>query len=163
MNKLKVGLIILINLILQTTVISRINILGVKASLSIPIIIGLAIGFGPYVGGFSGLIIGLIEDILFSKVLGVRALIYFIIGFIIGNSEVGINKDDVRSGLVLTIIATIGNYIGNVAIGKVIGQDINILKYLLGPILIEIIINSLLYVLVFYLFKKIFVFPRFRL
>ncbi len=163
MNKIKVCLIILINLVLQTTVMPRLSVIGVHASLSIPVIVGLSIGFGPFVGGFSGLAIGLVEDILFSKVLGVRALIYFIIGFVIGNSEIGINKEDVRSGLILTIIATISSYIANVVIGNIIGLKIVLLNYLLGPIIIEIIMNSLLYVLVFYSFKKIFVFPRFRL
>ncbi|QQK07152.1 rod shape-determining protein MreD [Miniphocaeibacter halophilus] len=163
MNRFKIVVVVLINLILQSTLFSRIDVLSVHANISIPVVVSLAIGFGPYVGGFGGLIIGLIEDILFSKVLGIRALMYFIIGFLIGNSEAGINKEDIRTGIILTAVSTVGNFLGNSIIIKIIGDKVSILSYLLGPIFIEVILNSLLYILVFYLFKKIFEFPRFRL
>lgn len=163
MNKIKIVLVVLVNLILQSTVFSRFDILSVHANINIPVIIGLGIGFGPFVGGFGGLIIGIIEDVLFAEVLGVRALVYFIIGFLIGNSEVGINKEDVRSGLVLTAIATIGNFIGTSLIMKLVSNEAISFSYLFGPILIEIILNCLLYIVVFKVLKKLFVFPRFRL
>lgn len=163
MNKIKITIVVIVNLILQATVFSRFNILSVHANINIPVIIGLAIGFGPFVGGFSGLIIGIIEDVMFSQVLGVRALVYFVIGFLIGNSEAGINKDDIRTGLVLTALATFVEFLGNSLIMKLVANEKIVFSYLLGPIFIEIIMNCLLYVLVFYLMKKIFVFPRFRL
>lgn len=163
MNRLKLVIIVIVSLILQATFFSRIGVLSVHANLSIPLVVGLSMGFGPYVGGFSGLIIGLVQDVLFTNVLGVRALTYFVIGFIIGNSEAGINRDDIRSGLILTLLGTIGNFLGVSIIGKIIGDNVSIISFLLGPIFIEILLNCLLYVVVYYLLKKIFVFPRFRL
>ncbi len=163
MNRLKLVIVVIVSLILQATLFSRIGILSVHANLAIPLIVGLSMGFGPYIGGFSGLIIGLVQDVLFTNVLGVSALTYFVIGFIIGNSEAGINREDIRSGLILTFIATIGNFLGISIIGKIIGDNISIISFLLGPIFVELILNCILYVVVYYLFKKIFVFPRFRL
>lgn len=163
MNRLKLVIIVIVSLILQATFFSRIGVLSVHANLAIPLVVGLSMGFGPYVGGFSGLIIGLVQDVLFTNVLGVRALTYFVIGFIIGNSEAGINRDDIRSGLILTLLGTIGNFLGVSIIGKIIGDNVSIISFLLGPIFIEILLNCLLYVVVYYLLKKIFVFPRFRL
>lgn len=163
MNRLKLVIVVTVSLILQATFFSRIGILSVHANLAIPLIVGLSLGFGPYVGGFSGLIIGLVQDVLFTNVLGVRALTYFVLGFIIGNSEAGINREDVRSGIILTVLGTIGNFFGVSIIGKVIGDNISIVNFLLGPIFIELLLNCALYVVVYYLFKKIFVFPRFRL
>ena len=126
-------------------------------------IIGLAIGFGPYVGGFSALIIGLLEDMLLGHVLGVKALIYFVLGFLIGNSNAGINKEDIRTGLILTAFSTFVYMIYTVIITRILQDPIGILHYLKGPIFIEILLNTLLYIPVFYLFKRLFQFPRFRL
>ena len=163
MNKIKIALVIIVSLILQTTIFSRINVFSTNTNIYIPIIVGLSLGFGPYIGGYSGLIIGLIEDILFSNILGIRALIYFVIGFIIGNSQAGINKEDMRAGLFLTSISTMINFILNEIITVMVGGKINFINYLTGPIFVETILNSIIYIFIFLFFKKIFVFPRFRL
>lgn len=163
MNKVKTVLIVLANIIIQSTILSRIDIFGVHANLSIPIVVALSIGFGAYTGGFSGLAIGLIEDILFSPVIGMRALIYFVMGYIIGSSEAGINKEDIRSGLILTVLGTVFYALAYFAITYAIGSKISLVSYFKGPIFIEIILNSILYLIVFKVFNKIYDFPRFRL
>lgn len=163
MNKIKTILIVLLNIIIQSTILSRFSLFGVHANLSIPIVVALAIGFGAYTGGFSGLIIGLIEDVLFSPVIGMRALIYFVLGFLIGGSEAGINKEDIRSGIIFTIIGTFLYLIGYYIISFMIGVKISFKEYLLGPVFIEMIYNSILYIFVFKIFNRVYDFPRFRL
>lgn len=163
MNKIKIPFVILVNLILQATIVSRLQLLGTNPNLTIPVIIGLAIGFGPYLGGYSALVAGLIEDMIFGQVLGVRALFYFASAFLIGNSSAGINKDDIRSGLLLTAFVTFLYMIYTVIITRILGEPVGLLHYLKGPVFVEMIFNTLLYIPVFYIYKKIFNFPRFRL
>ncbi|MDO5017841.1 MAG: rod shape-determining protein MreD [Lagierella massiliensis] len=162
MNKFKVFAVIILNLLLQTVIFNRIKILGINPNLTIPIVVALALGFGAYTGGFSGLLIGLFEDILFGNVLGVKALIYFVIGFLIGNSEMGINKEDKRTGVFLTAISTISAFIITIIIGSLLKDSFNI-KTLIIPSVIELVLNCVLYIPIYVIFHKIFEFPRFRL
>lgn len=163
MNKIKILIIIILDLILQSTVIANFSILGVHANLSMPILIGLSIGFGTYIGGYSGLLIGLVEDMYFSKFLGIRSLIYFMIGFLVGNSEAGINKEDVRSGMILTGFSTVIYFIYEYIMLRLLKSPISFWAYIRGPIFLETILNIVLYFIIFHIFKKIFKFPRFRL
>ena len=163
MNKLKIFLIIFINLILQGTLFSRLPIFGATINLSIPILVCLSIGFGPYIGGYSSLFIGLVEDLFFSPIIGIRALIYFTFGFLIGDSDIGINKDDVRSGMILTAFITFIHLFYQYFIHSILEEPFNLLYYLKGPIFIEIILNTVVYFVVFKIFKKLFYYPRFRM
>lgn len=162
-NKISIILILLASILIQTTLLSRLSIFGVYGNLSIAVVVALSIGFGSYTGGYSGLAIGIIEDILFSPVIGTRALIYFVIGFLIGNTEAGINKEDVRSGVIFTILGTCFYYIFHFLLMRVIGESFNFIQYLAGPLFIEILLNLILYIICFKLFNKIFDYPRFRL
>lgn len=161
MNKLKIFLIVLLDIVIQSTLLSRISVFNVYCNLSIPVVVLLSIGFGAYTGSINGIIIGLIEDAIFSPVIGVRALIYFTSGFLIGNSEAAINKEDTRSGMVLTFFVTLYYTLVHYFVIYITGNGINI-SYLKGPILIEMILNVLLYYLLFKISNKIFKYPKFR-
>lgn len=163
MNRFKIFLIVLVNLLLQGTLFARLPILGVTINLSIPILVCLSIGFGPYIGGYSSLIIGLVEDLFFSPIIGIRALIYFTFGFLIGDSDVGINKEDVRSGMILTAFITFLNLFYEYFVYSILGEAFELSYYLKGPIFIEMLLNTIVYLIVFQIFKKIFHYPRFRM
>ena len=161
MNKLKIFLIVLLDIIIQATLLSRISVFNVYTNISIPIVVLLSIGFGAYTGSLNGMIIGLIEDAIFSPVIGGRALSYFTSVCLIGNSEAGINKEDPRSGMILTFFATLYYTLVHYFVLYITGNGFN-KAYLKGPILIEMILNVLLYYVLFKLFKKIFKFPKFK-
>lgn len=161
-NKIKIFIIILLNIIIQSTILSRLKIFGVIPNLSIPIIVNLSLGFGTFVGGYNALIIGLIEDAVFSSVIGVRALIYYLMGFLIGDSKIRINKEDYRTGVFLTAICTVINMVISYIIYLILGKNIELLTYLSGGVFIEILENIILYLILYRIFKKIFTFPDFR-
>ncbi|WP_055078273.1 rod shape-determining protein MreD [Lagierella massiliensis] len=162
MNRYKIFLVIILNTLLQTVLFNRINIFGINPNITIPIVVALSLGFGAYTGGFSGLVIGLLEDILFGNVLGVRALIYFVIGFLIGYSEMGINRDDIRTGFLLTAVSTVASFVLTIVIGRIIGDTFSF-KLSIFPMIIELILNSLCYFPIFLLFQRFFEFPKFRI
>lgn len=87
MNKIRIIITVFLTSILQIALAPRISIFGVTPSFSIPVLVMLSIGFGSFEGGFSGLFLGLIEDVYFSNMLGPRALIYFVICYIMGHFE----------------------------------------------------------------------------
>ena len=162
MNKIRILLAVIISTILQVTIFSRIELFGVSPNFALPVVAALSIGFGSYTGGYTGLFIGLIEDVLFSKVIGFRALIYFVMGYIVGNSEYRLNLKDNRTGMLITAGMTVFYFLVMLGTGLFNGTFSSVLNYLKGPIFIEIIMNSILYFLTMKVFRKIFIFPNIR-
>ncbi|MCI5997758.1 MAG: rod shape-determining protein MreD [Peptoniphilaceae bacterium] len=162
MNRLKVFLVFFAGIIIQTAVIPNFSIFGSYANMTLAMTVALAMNFGSYIAGYSGMALGLLEDLLFSQTMGVKALIYFIIGFIVGYNEDSINKGDVRSGCIITILATLFYWGLNTVIYMFIGNGIVITNYIKGPIFIELFLNVMLYIICHYTFKKVFKKKKFR-
>lgn len=164
MNKLKLFLSFLVCVIIQVAVLPNFRILNSSLNISLAFVIALGMNFGSYFAGYSGIVIGLIEDILFSQIIGIKSLIYYIIGFVVGYNENAINKGDIRSGIIITAIATVFYWILNTIIYMILG-NVNyfvITSYLKGPIIVEMFFNILLYIACNYLLKKIFKNKKFR-
>ncbi len=164
MNKLKIFLVFLLSIIIQIAIIPNFRIFNVTANMTIAFIVAVAMNFGSYFAGYSAIVMGLIEDMLFSQVIGIKALIYYIIGFLVGYNEDSINKGDIRSGCIITAIATVFYWILNTIIYMIIGNFnyLTIFSYFKSSIIIEIILNILLYIASHYLLKKIFKKKKFR-
>ena len=46
------------------------------------------------------MVIGLLEEVMFSNVIGVRALIYFLLGYWIGKNNYSFSRADIRTGMI---------------------------------------------------------------
>lgn len=151
MNKLKMFFLILLSLIIQTAIIPNFSVFGAYANITLAFVIAVSMNFGSYFGGYLGLTLGFLEDLLFSEVIGVKALIFFLIGFLVGYNEDVINKGDLRTGSVITAFCTVGYWVLNAVIFRVLGN-----KFVLNlnvSVLIEVVLNVALYVLCHYLLK----------
>ncbi len=162
MNKIKVIGTILLNLLMQATLFSRIQVAGATPNLTIPVVVGLAMIFGSNAGGYAGMVIGLLEEVMFSNVIGVRALIYFLLGYWIGKNNYSFSRADIRTGMIFTALATAINFLFTSLIYYVLGMRTEFLRYLAGPIFVEILMNVIVFAVLIRLFQKIFVVPSFR-
>ena len=149
MNRLKVVLMFFASIMIQTAILPNFGIFSSKANMSLALVVAIAMNFGSYVSGYSGIVLGIIEDSLFSKVIGIRALIYYMIGFIVGYNEDSINKGDIRSGSIITVVATLFYWVMNTIIYMFLenSSSVGLIKYLKGPIIIEMILNVILYLI----------------
>ncbi len=164
MNKLKVILLFFASIMIQTAILPNFSIFNSKANMSIALIVAIAMNFGSYVSGYCGIVFGFFEDILFSRVIGIRALIYYMIGFIVGYNEDSLNKGDIRSGSIITVVSTLFYWVMNTMINMFLeNSSLKIfINYLKGPIVIELILNILLYLICNYVLKKVFKKRKFR-
>ncbi len=164
MNRLKVVLMFFASIMIQTAILPNFGIFSSKANMSLALVVAIAMNFGSYVSGYSGIVLGIIEDSLFSKVIGIRALIYYMIGFIVGYNEDSINKGDIRSGSIITVVATLFYWVMNTIIYMFLenSSSVGLIKYLKGPIIIEMILNVILYLICNYVIKKVFKKRKFR-
>ncbi len=157
MKSFSLVVLFIANLILNITLFSRIEVLGVILNLTIPIIIVLSMSERKGRSAYYGLFMGLMEDILFGNILGVKALSYYLIGYYVYKSQK--NKGfDYKIGFIMTILATFFNGLFTGLVGVIADKLIsfnNLLAYLKYPILIEIAINLLVFTIVYLIFKSI--------
>lgn len=76
--------ILLINIILQSTLLPFVQIASVKPDTLIILVVSFALLAGSVTGALVGFFGGLIQDVLYGGSLGTNAFQYMIIGFVIG-------------------------------------------------------------------------------
>lgn len=163
MNKLKTFIIAFITFILQITVFSKIDIFGANVNIVIGLVISLSLILGSKSGAYTGLIIGLLEDFMFSNIIGIRALSYFLIGYIVAEDRFRFNSDK-NTGLILSFVFTIINFIFVSLITYIFKTDIIVIKnYLFIPLLVEAVLNTLVYLVYHFLIKKLMYIPTYRI
>lgn len=163
MNKLKTFIIAFITFILQITVFSKIDIFGANVNIVIGLVISLSLILGSKSGAYTGLVIGLLEDFMFSNIIGIRALSYFLIGYIVADDRFRFNSDK-NTGLILSFVFTIINFIFVSLVTYIFKADIIVIKnYLFIPLLVEAVLNTLVYLIYHFIIKKLMYIPTYRI
>ena len=163
MNKFKSFLILLISFILQTSIFAKIDILGANLNILIPATIALSQILPNKTGRVGGLIVGLFEDFLFSSLVGVRALSYYLIGIVSSGELIKVSKDK-QAGLIVCVLATIFNFLLVNGIYYIFGKSLSSITVYFGlEILVEAIFNSSIYLVYYLLIKKIMYIPTYRI
>ena len=84
MNFLKSMSFLVLGLILQQTLVQIISIGSIKPDLVMVVLVAVSMRYGSGVGLFSGLTIGLIQDVYAIEVLGANALAKCLVGYCTG-------------------------------------------------------------------------------
>ena len=145
MNRLRLALILFVNMILQSAFFSRMPVFGAQMNLSIPIVVNIGVLMGPVPGSLCGAIAGLLEDIQTGRALGVRVLLYFFFGYF--------------AAMAITLISTLFFFLSNAFISRILSVTTGFLLYLRGPVFIEAVLNALIGFLIYKLLKRFLKFP----
>lgn len=148
MNRFKLAIIVIINVLLQASIFSRINIYGGGANLSLPIILAICMMTSQVQASYTSLAIGMSEDIAFGGILGIRALVYFIMAFLISKMARS-EKFNKFYGMLTVFFLSILSFISISLIEILMGNPVNLFRYLAGPIFFEALFNSVLFLLVY--------------
>lgn len=162
MEFLGMVLIIVINFIVQSTILPSLPILGVVPNTAIIIIVLISLLKGTFVGSTVGLVMGLLQDVFFSTVIGVNGLIYFFIGYGVGINEEKLTKDNILIPIFLSILATIFYHLTYHMFMFFLGYDFNFYIFFRKTVILEMLYNGLLSILFYKLFNKFFTVPSIR-
>ena len=161
MNKFKTFILLLISFILQTSVFSKIDIFGANINILIPALVAISQVLPTKSSSRSGLILGLVEDFLLTPFIGVRALSYFVIAYLVGEAKF---QKDRTTGLALTALFTVFNFTLVSLIYFLLGKSgKDILTYLPLALIVEAILNSVIYLIYNTIVKKIMYIPTYRI
>ena len=99
-------LIIIMNLVLQSTLFQYIEILNIKPNSSILIIVSYAILRGDVEGSIFGFVTGLMQDIFFGQFIGLYALFGLLVGFFCGTPFKSFFRENIILSFVLSAIVS---------------------------------------------------------
>ena len=100
-------LLILLCYLLQTTLFFHIKLAGVIPNLMIIVTVSTGYICGQRDGLFTGLLCGLLSDMVFGSVIGLHALIYMLAGYFFGYANALYWRNDFAVPLILTGVGDI--------------------------------------------------------
>lgn len=162
MTNLMIGLTITFNIIFQITILPDLRVFGIVPNTSLVIVVILALLKGRIYGGISGIIIGFIQDILFSTVIGVNAFIYFFVGYFTGFAKDSFARENIVNPIIFSVLATVFYNLLYSLFMFFLSMDITIIQAVRSIISLEIISNAIAAAIIYKLLQKIFSQPKIR-
>lgn len=150
-----VSIILIVNLILQSTYFEYIQIFGIKPNTAIIIIVSFAMMRGSFEGAIIGFCSGLLQDILFSSSIGTNAILGLYIGYFCGK----VNKDFFSENYFLELFLCIASVFCYECIiyifGFLVRGRTNFIYFFYRIILPEVIYTSVISLVIYKLIYKI--------
>lgn len=152
MNKKRYALTIIFTVFLQSAIFARIHIYEATPNLYIAFVSAIAILYGPGWGGYTGLGLGLLEDLMYSEVLGVSALLYFLIGTAIGKALQN-NEGRTVTGVLMTVLATLFSVASLTLYRRILRIAISPMRTLLIAAGLSMVMNAVLFLLLIWILR----------
>lgn len=149
-------IIIIVNLILQGSVVPFLDILVYLPNPALASIVLISMFRGKYYGAFFGLFMGLFQDMLYGNVIGIHALIFFIIGYTVGLVQASLNNENIIILVIFSAISTIVCNMMYFIIMYFMGNDISFYTMVKEIFSIEILYNGIITAIFYKLFFKLF-------
>lgn len=153
MNKSRYILSLCLVIVLQNAVVSNWTVFGVAPALTLLYVVGLTLLYGPMWGGYTGLGLGLLQDIIFSDVLGVRALLFFVGATVLGHALYH-NDRNYATGTLATALFSVFVLVGQWLIFFLLRMPLSGTYMLGGPMLVYAILNAVLFTPVMWLMQR---------
>ena len=120
-------LVAFLGIVLRDTVFNGLSVAGGKPDFVLIMVVYFAIFRGSVQGGLLGAALGLMEDLMPGRFMGINAICKGLIGFMAGYSERNLHKNNFFVPIAAVLIATFGNavlyYLFSVMIGGNVGLD----------------------------------------
>ncbi len=162
MKILIIGLLVIINLIFSSSIAPYISIMEIVPNTSILILVSVSLIERKINGGILGLFIGLLQDIIFGSTIGINALVYFIIGYILTNSNIRISRDNLTTPLLFSIGMIILYNLLYFIILYFTGVEVSIIHYVRKKLVVELIYSAILMIPIYKGISKIFISPMIK-
>lgn len=154
MSNIKIAILFIINLILDLAIFPRFNIYGASPTVAIALIVLLSMTAKSEKIVYYSIAMGLMFDIVFSNIFGIRALSYYLIAYYTFKKR----KDkqlDFNYGIVALVLGTIFNEIYIYIVNFIKAGSVNLtsdiiyfLQYMIVELIFSIIIYSVFYTII---------------
>lgn len=144
MTAVRLLLVILLALILQTALIAQLRVLGATGDIMLLLAIAAGLASGPERGALIGFASGIAFDLLLQTPFGLSALTYCLVGYMVGSLQSSVLRLTWWIPVAFAMVASAVGIVLYAVIGEVVGLD-----DLIGPHLVTIaavvaVLNGLL-------------------
>lgn len=147
-------------IVLQSTILSKIAIRGVRPDLALIVLVFVSLRRGSMVGQVTGFASGFIEDLMNVSPLGFHSLLKTVIGFLYGLFSGNVFIDPFLMPIILTIAATILKGFVSGLISSIFGIAASGFITFAGRLWIEVGYNAVLAPFLFALLNLVKVFKQ---
>lgn len=149
MNPIKIAAIVLINFILQATILNLFSIGGVIPNTGLIIVVAFSLISGKKTGAIVGLSAGLLQDMLFSGVIGINTLGLFSVGLLVGNLDQKVFKENLFLPFVITMVSTVFLYLSQFFFIYFLKIDVSLMDLIVGDMIKELLYNGALTIFIY--------------
>ena len=121
-RRIRLGLVVLVCVVLQTTLFTHLQIDGVAPDVGLVAVLAVAWEDGPDTGAIYGFIMGLAVDLFLTTPLGLSALAFAVTGYAVGVFQTGVVR---TTPWLATILGGLGGLFGGllfVTAAAIVGQ-----------------------------------------
>lgn len=155
MRLIIISLIIILNLILKSTVFQWLEIYGVIPNTTLAIVISFSIHLGKNKGAILGFFAGILHDIILGRIIGLNAVIFMIIGYIVGLMNQKIFKDNLLIPVILTAFGTIFYETLHLFLIFLFGYKVKLFDIIQKILIVEVLYNSIISPFVYFYVSKL--------
>ena len=116
-----------LGIVLRDTVFNGLSVAGGKPDFVLSLVVFFAIFRGSVQGGLMGVALGLLEDLMTGRFIGINAICKGLLGYLVGVSERNLYKNNffvpIAAILVATFLNTVFYYLFSVLIGGHVGLE----------------------------------------
>lgn len=140
--------------IIESSITNYLNIFSISLNIAIIYMTIISLYLDELESGIIGAIIGLIKDITIGGILGVNALVLFVISYGISHLRYKVYKESSTTVFALVFITTLIDSIVNIITTGLIYNTYGILMLFLKGIILIPLVNSLLSIVLYKISKK---------
>ncbi len=138
----RVAVVMLSASVLQYGVLSQLPVFGVRADLLLLLAIAGGLALGPDRGAVVGFVAGLTYDLFLQSPLGLRALVFCVVGFIAGRYQLSVTRSSRRRLMLTMFVGSAMAYGLLVVVGWVLGQKNMLTEHLVAIIVVVAAFNA---------------------
>ncbi|NMA96094.1 MAG: rod shape-determining protein MreD [Clostridiales bacterium] len=151
-----ISLIILLNIVIETTIMPFLSINGVIPDFMLSFIVSFGLLGGNPIAPIIGFCAGLVYDMTMGAVIGIYALGYMIIGFIIGAIEDSIYVDSFIVPMALAMVAAVFKELIILIYTYIYGMDVSFFNLLLWRIIPHAILTAIATPLILFIMGRLY-------
>lgn len=118
----RLSILAVVGLTLESTILEKIAIAGVKPDLMLVIVIFYALLYGEIPAAKLGFIYGLLEDLATGKFIGINTISKMLTGYLVGLGEGKLYSDNLMVPVIGLFIGSIANYLCFFILGIIVGH-----------------------------------------
>lgn len=139
--------------LLQSTILHNLSLFGIAPNLILVLVIAFSFLFDELHGAVFGILFGLLQDVLFSDLVGISAAGYFLVALAVTEAKKILYKDNYLSVIFISAGGTLAYNVIYWAISRIFG-GIHQFLFMLAKQPVSILYNTALVIIVYWVIVR---------